>query len=130
MALAPILAHEDCAGLESSHQFGAGFVPAGIGIKQFGRCAIKTAEGFFLEPIGDHPRNQVFGQGGGRHGPKGHPPAGAKRVEAEGPDKANLGLDRCRIDRRHGQAAQRLASWVPGFARLPVIARAMVERLP
>src|SRR5258708_284927 len=41
VALAPILAHEDGAGLQSSHQFGAGLVPAGIGIEQFGRCAIK-----------------------------------------------------------------------------------------
>jgi len=73
--LALILAHEDGARLESPCQLGPSFVPARVGIQEPCGRAIEPTKSIFLQPVGNHSRDQILGQSRWRHGPEGQPPA-------------------------------------------------------
>jgi hypothetical protein len=56
------------------------FLAAGQQVQQFDRCRIQATECFLLNPVGDHPRDQVFGESTRRDGSKCHPPLFAQLI--------------------------------------------------
>jgi len=106
VALALVFAHDDGAGLEAAVEL-AWFPAAGEPIEQLDRLPVEAAEGFLLDSVGDHPSHDVLGQARWRGRAERHSPPPAKRVDAEGPDPVDLGLDRSGVCRPlvHGQAA-------------------------
>src|SRR5580700_7225949 len=61
VAAALIVAHEHGSDLEVAFAL-AGAIAAGEAVQQFEGGAIERAEGLFLNPVGDHPPQQVYGQ--------------------------------------------------------------------
>src|SRR6202035_3183140 len=61
VAAAPIVAPEHRSDLEVAFAL-AGAIAAGEAVQQFEGGAIERAEGLFLNPVGDHPPQQVYGQ--------------------------------------------------------------------
>src|SRR5580692_5006667 len=65
VAAAMIVAHEHRSDLEVAFAL-AGAIAAGEAVQQFEGGAIERAEGLFLNPVGDHPPQQVYGQAPGQ----------------------------------------------------------------
>src|SRR6202045_430482 len=61
VAAALIVAHQHGSDLEVAFAL-AGAIAAGEAVQQFEGGAIERAEGLFLNPVGDHPPQQVYGQ--------------------------------------------------------------------
>jgi len=66
-------------------------------VQQLDCFPVKAAEGFPLDATCDHPGDDVLGQAFGWGSTEHQAPAFAQRVDAEGPDVVNLGLDRSGI---------------------------------
>jgi len=81
VALALILAHEDCAGLEAALAFGRGSTLQEAG-QQLHRGAVEAAQGRFLDVPDNAAREQVLGESWGRSRPEGGPPQRAELVDA------------------------------------------------
>ena len=65
VAAALIVAHQHRSDLEVAFA-PAGAVAAGEAVQQFEGGAVERAERLFLNPVGDHPPQQVYGQALGR----------------------------------------------------------------
>jgi hypothetical protein len=108
MPLTIIFTNEDSARLEVTIHFIGPLAP-GQPIKQLYGFPVEAAESFLLDPISDHPAHDVLGETLGRNSAEHHTPTCAKRVDAEGPNLVDLGIDRSGIYRPliHGYAAWR-----------------------
>jgi hypothetical protein len=126
MALALVFTDQDGAGFQAPVQF-VRFLATRQAVEELDRLPIEPAERLLLEPVRDHARHDVLGQPRRRGLLEHQAPAPAKRVDAEGPDVVDLGLDRGRVYRplEHGYAAGRSAAPALAFGLvvLPVTMR-------
>ena len=94
-----------------------GFLAAGEPIKELDRFPVEATESLLLDPVSDHPGEDILGQTLGRDGAEHHAPTFAQCVDAEGSNLVNLGVDRSGINGplRHGYAALRSVVGLPVF---------------
>ena len=97
MPFAQVFTDEHRAGLEASVQL-ARLLASSQSIQEPDGLLVETAKGLLLDPVGNHPGDDVLGESLGRDGAEHHAPAPSERVDAEGPDLVDLGLDRSGID--------------------------------
>jgi hypothetical protein len=95
--LALIFAQEHGAGLEAPGAIRSRLVAPCEAVEMLCGLRIKSTPGPLLDVPAEKPRHEVLAEGRRRGGAERHGPQGAKRVEAERPHAADLGLDRFAI---------------------------------
>jgi hypothetical protein len=95
---AQVFTDEYCASLEASVQLARLLAPS-QSVQEPDRLLVETAKRHLLDPVGNHPGDDVLGESLGRDGAEHRAPALSECVDAEGPDLVYLGLDRSGINR-------------------------------
>lgn len=85
------------SGLKTAIEF-VGFLTASQPIHELQRFTVEATKCLLLDPVSDHPADDIFGKTFGRDRAEHHTPSGAKRVAAEGPNLIDLGFDRCGVN--------------------------------
>jgi hypothetical protein len=85
----------------------AGAAAPGKAVQEFERGTVECAKRFFLNPVGDHPPQQVRREVFRGRAPEYRLPAPPQRTAGQRPHARDLRLDGGRIDKpqQHGQAA-------------------------
>jgi hypothetical protein len=89
-----------------------GFLTASQPVQELHRFAVEATKRLFLDPVSDHPADDIFGKTFRRDCAEQHAPSVAKGVDAEGANLIDLGFDRSSVNGplSHGLSCRRRVS--------------------
>src|SRR5262245_10079297 len=93
-------------GLKTAIEF-VGLLTPSQPVHELYRFTVEATKRLLLDPVGDHPANNIFGKTFGRDCAEQHTPSVAKGVDADGPNLIDLGFDRSGVNGPLGHGLRR-----------------------
>ncbi len=97
MPFAVVFPDKNGSGLKTAIEF-VGFLTATQPVQELQRFAVEATKRLLLDPVSDHPADDIFGKTFGRHRTEQHAPSVAKGVDAKGANLIDHGFDRSGVN--------------------------------